>query len=412
MRAEAGRRQAPRRSVLNLLKDASPTARLATLGMVLLVAVGLAVFLLRPQPLWSESELKKIKSLSLGSLPPLPPDPSNRVADDARAAELGRDLFFDSRLSANGYVSCATCHRPDLGFQDGLPRGQGLGLSKRRTPTLLGVSYATWLFWDGRKDSLWSQALEPLEGQTEHGGTRYQYARLIAYQYAPQYEAVFGPLPALDWTASWERLTPSQQDSVTLVFVNLSKAIEAYERTLLPTPSRFDTYAEAVSTGSEPEGILTADEVAGLKLFIGRGNCVDCHSGPLFTDFEFHNTGVPPAQGQPPDPGWVDGLPLMLTDEFGCKGRWSDAGPERGCVDRRYLVEGLEAQVGAFKTPTLRGVVARGPYMHQGQFTTLEEVLHHYSTAPQAAIGTSLITPANFTEDETSQLIAFLNTLN
>lgn len=388
------------------------TAWVWLVGIILLLVALVTAYLLRPQPLWSDPELKKIESLWLGSLPPLPPDPSNRVADDARAAELGRQLFFDSRLSATGYVSCATCHRPELGFQDGLPRGLGVGVANRRTPALLGVAYATWLFWDGRKDSLWSQALDPLESPTEHGGDRFQYARTVAYQSAPQYEALFGPLPDVDWTKDWENLTPDEQNAVTLVFVNMGKAIEAYERTLLPPTSRFDAYAEAVLTDGNTENILTTDEIAGLKLFIGEADCASCHSGPLFTDFEFHNTGIPPAEGEAPDRGWIDGLPLMLKDEFGCKGQWSDAGPASGCVDRRYLVEGLENQVGAFKTPTLRGVAARVPYMHQGQFATLEDVLRHYSTAPQAAIGTSVITPGNFTEDEIRQLTAFLGTLN
>jgi cytochrome c peroxidase len=382
----------------------------------LLIAAGLltmalvTAFMLRPQPVWTESELKKLNSMALSSLPPVPPDPSNHVADNPLAAALGRDLFFDSRLSSTGYVSCATCHQPDKGFEDGLPLGQGVGLSRRRTPTLTGVAYATWLFWDGRKDSLWAQALEPLESPNEHGGNRLLYARTVAYQYAGPYEAVFGALPAVDWTKPWEALTPAEQDAVTLVFVNLAKAIEAYERTLTPAPNRFDVYAAEVSKNGNSIA-LNRDEVAGLRLFIGRADCVRCHHGPLFTDFEFHNTGVPPAAGKAPDMGWVTGLPLMLTDEFGCKGIWSDASPAGGCVDRRYLVEGLDNQVGAFKTPTLRGAAARGPYMHAGQFTTLAQVVQHYSTAPAAAVGTSIITPANLTDEEMQQLIAFLNTL-
>jgi cytochrome c peroxidase len=195
------------------------------------------------------------------------------------------------------------------------------------------------------------------------------------------------------------------------VFVNMGKAIEAYERTLLPAETRFDIYVTELSS-ENGSNVLTADEVAGLKLFIGKADCVRCHNGPLFTDFEFHNTGVPPAEGEAPDMGWVAGLPLMLADEFGCKGAWSDASPAGGCVDRRYLVEGLDNQVGAFKTPTLRGVATRGPYMHAGQFTTLDQVVRHYSAAPSAAVGTSVLIPSNLTDDEVKQLVAFLWTLN
>src|SRR5690606_15553813 len=107
-------------------------------------------------------------SLSIKSLPPLPPDPSNRYGDDPRAAALGHQLFFDTRLSANGKVSCATCHDPGRDFQDGLPLAVGVGTNTRRTMPIAGTAYSPWMFWDGRKDSQWSQALGPLESPVEH----------------------------------------------------------------------------------------------------------------------------------------------------------------------------------------------------------------------------------------------------
>ena len=121
-------------------------------------------------PGWTESELTLVRSLSLEALPPLPADLSNRVADDPRAAELGRALFSDARLSANGEVACATCHLPERQFQDDLPLGRGVGTTARRTMPIAGAAYAPFLFWDGRKDSLWAQALGPLESAVEHGG--------------------------------------------------------------------------------------------------------------------------------------------------------------------------------------------------------------------------------------------------
>jgi len=386
-------------------------------------AIGIGVFLLglavtpcviRPQPLWSATELTQLRSLWIGSLPAVPPDPSNRVADDAQAAEFGRKLFFDSRLSANGYVSCATCHRPNRAFQDGLPLGKGVRLTKRRTQALVDVAYSPFLSWDGRKDSPWAQALGALEGPSEHDGHRFTYARTIADFYAAEYESIFGPMPALDWTARWAQMTAGEQAAVTRVFVNMGKAVEAYERTLLPKPTRFDAYVEAVLNGDRagPDA-LTTDEVAGLKLFIGKAACVRCHNTPLFTDHQPHNTGVPPANwtdGKVPDRGWADGLPLMLEDEFGCTGRWSDAQSDE-CADRRPLVAALENQVGAFKTPSLRGVASRPPYMHAGQCATLEDVLNHYRTAPTATIGKSEIQARNLGGEEMRQLIAFLKTL-
>ncbi|MDH5584142.1 MAG: cytochrome-c peroxidase, partial [Gammaproteobacteria bacterium] len=102
------------------------------------------------------------------SLPELPPDPSNAVADNPLAAEFGRMLFFDTRLSANGAVSCATCHQPERGFTDGLQKAQAMGTTLRHTPGIAGMAYSPWQFWDGRRDSQWSQALAPLEDANEH----------------------------------------------------------------------------------------------------------------------------------------------------------------------------------------------------------------------------------------------------
>lgn len=380
-------------------------------GALLFAGVAASILISRPQPLWSEVELRQLRSLWIGSLPPVPPDPSNRVADDERAAAFGQELFFDSRLSANGYVSCATCHRPGQAFQDGLPLGKGMRESRRRTQTLIGAAYSPWLFWDGRKDSLWAQALTPLESPSEHGGHRFQYARLIAYQYRAEYETLFGVILDVDWTAQWDSLTSHEQAMVTQIFVNIGKALEAYERTLLPKPTRFDTYAEAVLNGDEAgQGAFTPEEIAGLKLFIGKAGCVQCHNTPLFTDGEFHNTGVPAIKGKAPDRGWAAGRPLMLDDEFGCQGKWSDAGPGE-CADRRLLEVGLQTQVGAFKTPSLRGAASRAPYMHAGQFATLADVLEHYSAAPNAPVGQSELKPAIFSGAEMRQLTAFLRTL-
>ncbi|MBI3388556.1 MAG: hypothetical protein HY027_12525 [Deltaproteobacteria bacterium] len=383
-------------------------ARLAIVGL----ALALAVLALRPRSPWSATEIDALRSLWIGSLPSIPHDPSNAVADNPRAAELGRKLFFDSRLSANGYVSCATCHRPDRGFQDGLALGRGVRVTKRRTQPLVGVAYNPLLFWDGRKDSLWSQALEPLESPTEHGGHRWRYARTIAYHYATEYELIFGSLPTIDWTARWPDLTADDQRAVTRVFSNMGKAIAAYERTLLPTPTRFDAYVLAIlDRDPMTRALLSEDEIAGLKLFIGTAGCVRCHATPLFTDHRLHNTGVPPADGKPLDRGGADGEPLLRTDEFACKGHWSD--DDFQCDDTTIAAaDHPDPRLGAFKTPSLRLVANRPPYMHAGQYATLEDVLHHYSTAPPGMIGTSEIQARHFSRAEIGQLVAFLKSLS
>lgn len=344
--------------------------------------------------------LREALELSLESLEPLPPDPSNRWADHERAADLGHRLFFDTRLSANGQVSCASCHQPDRGFQDGLPLGKGVGTTARRTMPIIATAYSPFLFWDGRKDSQWAQALGPLESAVEHGGSRAQYAQVAAKHYRAEYEALFGPLPDLR----------AGRDAATAVFVNLGKAIAAYERRINYGPSRFDRFVSAWrANGTPPKDVLTDDEVAGLKLFVGKGNCVQCHNGPLLTNNEFHNTGVP--RGAAPDRGRLAGIAAVTEDEFNCRSRWSDAGA-RGCPELDALAAPRPAHERAYKVPSLRNVAERAPYMHAGQFATLAEVLEHYNRAPAAPSGHTELKPLALSRGELRQLEAFLRTLS
>jgi len=375
---------------------------------------------------WSKEELAQLKALSIGSLPPLPQDPSNRVADDERAARLGQRLFFDTRLSANGQVACASCHLPDKLFQDGTPLAKGVGTTDRRTMSIIGTARSPWQFWDGRKDSQWAQALGPLESSVEHGGDRTQYVQLVAEHYRADYEAIFGRMPVLSGlpkhagpvqdpraSAAWAAMTPTQRDAVSGVFANLGKAIAAYERRIDPGPSRFDAYVEAAAQGegTRRPSALSRDELAGLKLFIGKGQCLQCHSGPLLTNNEFHNTGVPAARGLAADLGRLGGARQVLRDEFNCLGRFSDARPEQ-CGEIRFLAEGDGHQLRQFRVPSLRNVAGRAPYMHAGQFATLKEVVEHYNRAPAAPQGHSELKPLGLSDREVDQLVAFLGTLS
>lgn len=137
---------------------------------------------------WSEKEKAVLASLSLKGMPPVPVDPSNAVEQRPAAVDLGRRLFSDARLSRNGAVSCASCHDPSKQFQDGLTVSQGVGKGLRRAMPILGAGYSPWLFWDGRKDSLWAQALGPLEDAVEHGTNRVRVAHLVAQNYRSDYE--------------------------------------------------------------------------------------------------------------------------------------------------------------------------------------------------------------------------------
>ncbi|HEV7370130.1 cytochrome-c peroxidase [Arenibaculum sp.] len=316
----------------------------------------------------SEEEWRLIRPLALDQLPAPPADPSNRVVEDPRAAVLGEALFFDARFSSSGTISCATCHVPEKGFQDGLRLGQGIGTTDRRTMPVAGIAHSPWLFWDGRKDSLWAQALGPLESAVEHGGDRTRYAHLVAAHYRESYETLFGALPALDHLpaaagpveepaarAAWDSMTAKDRETVTHVFVNLGKAIAAYERRIGFGPSRFDRWVSAFSGDpAEAAGLLSADEFQGLKVFVGKGQCINCHNGPLFTDNHFHNTGVPPVAGMPADRGRAVGALHVREDPFNCLGPYSDAAPT-DCAELRFMASTGEDMERAFKPPALRG---------------------------------------------------------
>jgi cytochrome c peroxidase len=377
-------------------------------------------------PEFSDRQKAVIASLSLDSLPPLPPDPTNRVADLPAAAALGATLFFDHRLSGKGEVACDTCHKIGRQFQDDLPRAVANGTNNRRTMPLAGVAWSPWLFWDGRRDSLWAQAITPLEDPVEHAGNRTAYARFMYENFHDRYELIFGPFPPLDGLpedasplgtpaeqAAWAAMTDAQRDAVNTVFANIGKLIEAFERSLAFPDTRFDRFARALAAGREPApgDDLSAEERAGLKLFIGRAGCVRCHGGPRFSDGAFHDTGVPPVTGLPEDLGRETGVLKVAADPFNCLGRFRD-GPDTACDKLRSVAMSRPELRRAFKTPSLRGVAGRPPYMHAGQFATLDQVIDHDARAPEGVDGHTELTPLDLSAAERADLVAFLKTLS
>src|SRR5687768_981718 len=391
------------------------------------LAVALIAALASRRGGWTAEERETLKSLSLASLGPLPADPSNRVAADARAAALGERLFSDPRLSGNGAVSCATCHVAGREFQDGTPLGHGMGTTDRRTMPIAGTAHGAWFFWDGRTDSQWAQALGPLESAVEHGGTRTQYAHAMAAHYREEYESVFGALPDLKglpaqagpvadtaWRAAWSRIPAARQDQISRVYANIGKAIAAFERRIGFTPTRFDRYVDAELSGRahDSASTLSADEIAGLKLFVGKASCVNCHNGARFTDDHFHNTGVAASSlVAAVDSGRAVGVRQALAGEFNCLSKHSDAKPAQ-CSELRFAVtEGAELHR-AYKTPSLRNVAERAPFMHAGQLASLSDVIAHYDRAPRAPFGKSELKRLRLSEAERKQLEAFLKTLS
>ena len=378
---------------------------------------------------WTEADLAVLRSLSIDSLPSLPADPSNAVADDPAAAAFGHRLFFDQRLSLNGAVSCATCHQPARQFTDGLRQGRGIALSGRNTRSIVGSAYSPWQYWDGRRDSLWSQALSPLEDPAEHGSNRMRLIRLVGADpdYRIRYESLFGafpdfsdparfpndaaPLPGTPLADAWTSMQESDRHLVNTVYANIGKAIGAYERLIVPGPSRFDAYVRALDNGDDATAIFNVPEILGLQLFIDEARCTECHNGPLLTNNEFHNTGMLSSPGAPPDRGRIDGVRKVLADPFNCLGSYSDD-DMRSCPELDFVRTGDEL-VGSTRTPSLRTLSETAPYGHKGQQETLADVLRQYNDSPLAMIGHNEAEfPLGLSRRELGWLEDFLHTLD
>ena len=372
--------------------------------------------------------------LSLSPLPSLPPSPTNRYADHPQAALLGQHLFYDGRLSLNGRISCASCHDPKKDWSDGRPLSVGLEQVARHAPTLWNLAWQRWYYWDGRKDSIWSQALAPIEHPSEMGGSRGRAYDLVAAEptYRDLYEQAFGALPKLDGTGllgdarldpneatdpmlqKGSSLSPEDRERVTLVFSHLGKALEAYQRQLISNGSPFDQFVERLRDRSKrllaPE--FNQQALRGLLLFVGKGQCTLCHSGPTFTDHEFHNIGLDRG-GSALDQGRYPAVEQVKNDPFNGQGHFSDD-PSLEANQALHYVTTRDSNLGEFKTPTLRNIARTAPYMHDGRFKTLEEVVEFYSTLPdQPALGhrEESLQPLGLRQDEIKDLVAFLKTL-
>ena len=305
-----------------------------------------------------------------------PPDPTNAVADDPQAAAFGKALFTDTGLSRTNTVACVTCHDPKKQLSDGLPRALGVGEGDRRTPRIALAAHAPAQLWDGRADTLWAQALGPLEDEHEMGSSRVSVARRIATAHAAAYRAVFPSHALPDVTrlpdhakpgdAAWLALPPEERDRVNQVFVDVGKALAAYERTFRVPETALDRYAR-----SEFDA-LTPRQKSGLSLFAEHG-CFQCHHGPRLTDDAYHVTRMATGRRDgKADRGRLDGLAALLASEFRADLRWSD---------RRstFVAPSTHPRLlGAFKTPSLRGVAEAAPFGHGGTLPTLVEVTELY----------------------------------
>jgi cytochrome c peroxidase len=279
--------------------------------------------------------------------------------------------------------------------------------------------------------------LGPIEDPLEMNSTRLQVAHAIAgdASLTALYENVFGERPELgdsqrfpatggprsrqvDAQMNWWQLPSSDRERVNRIFVNVGKAIAAFVGTIVTKEAPFDRFVADLRAGRLSSTALPPSAQRGLKLFIGRGNCVLCHSGPNFTNLEFHDIRVPPLNSQmQPDLGRSEGIAKLATDEFVTAGYFSDDPTGIRAQHLAYL--DAEAGVrGHFKTPSLRNVALTAPYMHQGQMASLREVVEHYSTLATAVEPAdpnhveALLVKLNLTEREIGDLIAFLHSLS
>lgn len=274
---------------------------------------------------------------------------------------LGKLLFFDKRLSANNTIACASCHMPALAFTDGQPVSTGIHRQQggRSAPTAINRAFSSLQFWDGRAATLEAQSVGPFVNPVEHGFA--DHDALVAKVktiagYHPLFKRAFGPGP------------------ITLDLIG--KAIASFQRTLLSGNSDYDRFGSG-----DDEQALSANAQNGFRVFLGKGQCLRCHFGFNFTDEQFHNLGV----------GW-----------------------DHDHVDvGRYAVTKNPQDLGAFKTPTLREIARTAPYMHDGRFATLRQVIDFYDQGgiPNPHLD-SRIKPLELTEQEKEDLVEFLHALN
>lgn len=274
--------------------------------------------------------------------------PASSTSPDPANVALGRRLFFDTRLSLDQQLSCSTCHDPAHAFSDARPLSVGvLGrIGKRHTPTLLGRAFGQSQFWDGRAATLEEQVLQPIANPDELGMT------------------VDGVLERLDHDRALSGLTRQ----------SLAGALASYVRSVRSQDSPLDRFLGGRQDGDGFNPL----ELEGFRLFRDKARCYLCHSGPQLTDEGFHNTGV----------AWREG-------------KLQDAG--------RAAITGKTYHQGAFKTPTLREISRRSPYMHDGSLATLEDVVAFYDRGgnPNPYLDENII-PLHLTDAEKSALLAFL----
>jgi cytochrome c peroxidase len=358
----------------------------------------------QPPALLDFTATERAQIVAHGPWPPQPrADASNRVMGQAAAQAWGASLFFDTRLSANQQLSCASCHQPNRAFQDSLATAIGRTAGQRNTPGLLDVAQWRWLGWDGAHDSLWSASLTPLLSDGEMQQTVPGLAERVRRT----------PELAAGYREAFQKPPPA--DDTTLV-VDLAKALAAYQATLASPRSAFDAFRDALADGDSARAArypMAAQR--GLRLFLGEGRCSVCHAGPLFSNGEFGDIGVPFFVPGGVDPGRYRGLQQLLASPYNRLGTFNDAGAtDAGAVGTRHVI--LEPRhFGEFRVPSLRQLAHTAPFMHNGSLPSIEAVVQHYSQLNEDRLhadGERILRRLNLSDDQAADLAAFLRSLS
>ena len=349
------------------------------------------------------AEIEKI--ISHGPWPPkLHTDASNRMSGNRSAAELGKLLFFDPRLSKTGQIACSTCHDPGLGWSDGKTVAGGLQRLDRNTQSLFNVSGNRWFGWDGRNDSLWAHGIGPILDEKEMGATPEMVASVIRNDenLTRRYQEVFG-------------VSAHGQDSLSLV-VDLAKSLAAFQETIVSGRTSFDEFRDALARRDfDTAKNFSTSAQRGAAIFVGRGKCNLCHIGPRFTNDEFDDVGIPyfTAPGQV-DSGRFDGIRKLRSSPFNQLGTHNDS-PSIASGWATEQVAQTHRTFGQFKVPSLRQLTQTAPYMHNGSLRTLKDVVTHYSEIDLDRIHSDaapILAPLNLTAKETNDLVTFLQSLS
>ena len=336
--------------------------------------------------------------------PPAIGDAGNRHGRQAAAIALGQKLFFDTRLSAKGDLACASCHQPGRAFGDGAARSTGAVLLTRNAPSLWNAAQQRWYGWDGASDSLWSQAIRPLLDPAEMAGSAGHIRATITGDpdLACRYQRVFGE--------------PAGSTPTESVLVRSAKAIGAFVASLRSAATPFDRFRTALLRRDHASAVAyPAAALQGLKLFVGKGGCANCHSGAMFSNGEFADTGVSFfVHPGVVDPGRHAGIVALRASPYNLLGVHADAPTQETAIKTRH-VDLKHRNFGEFKVPSLRNVAQTAPYMHDGQLATLEAVINHYSELNLDRLhadGETLLKPLHLAEGEKADLLAFLQTLS